>query len=173
MYRHFFADRPTDGGRRRRAGGCRLALARWRPGLDPVPSLGGGAAPIAPGALVASEPTFEWSRGIDDMSGVDRYRLVFATRDDFDTNGPLGGQVIATRAERPTTEQIETALGAFRGLIQQVPPQFSAVKVEGERAYDIARTGEAMDLAARPLMVESLDLLTCPDPDTAHLPPAS
>lgn len=67
----------------------------------PLSSLGGGAAPIAPGALVASEPTFEWSRGIDDMSGVDRYRLVFATRDDFDTNGPLGGQVIATRDQGP------------------------------------------------------------------------
>lgn len=79
------------------------------------------------------------------------------------------GQVIATRAERPTPAQIESALGAFRGLIQQVPPQFSAVKVDGERAYDIARAGEAMDLAARPLMVESLELIGTPDPDTALL----
>lgn len=79
------------------------------------------------------------------------------------------GQVIATREARPTPAQIEAALGAFRGLIQQVPPQYSAVKVEGERAYDIARAGEAMDLAARPLMVESLDLLGTPDPDTALL----
>ncbi|MCA0204241.1 MAG: tRNA pseudouridine(55) synthase TruB [Proteobacteria bacterium] len=78
------------------------------------------------------------------------------------------GQAIATSDARPTDEQIEAALPAFRGLIQQVPPQYSAVKVEGERAYDIARTGEAMDLAARPLEVEKLVLLRRPDADTAE-----
>jgi succinyl-CoA synthetase alpha subunit len=64
---------------------------------------------------------------------------------------------------------IEAALGAFRGNIQQVPPQYSAVKVEGERAYDIARSGEVMDLAARDLFVERLDLLEVVDADTAIL----
>lgn len=78
------------------------------------------------------------------------------------------GKVIETRDTRPTEAQIEAALPAFRGLIQQVPPQYSAVKVEGERAYDIARTGEAMDLAARPLEVEKLVLLARPDADTAE-----
>jgi len=78
------------------------------------------------------------------------------------------GQAIATSDARPTDAQIEAALPAFRGLIQQVPPQYSAVKVEGERAYDIARTGEAMDLAARPLEVEKLVLLRRPDADTAE-----
>jgi tRNA pseudouridine55 synthase len=53
-------------------------------------------------------------------------------------------------------------LGAFRGQIEQVPPQFSAVKVDGERAYDIARAGEEMDLAARPLWVEQLDMIAAP-----------
>lgn len=79
------------------------------------------------------------------------------------------GAVIATAANRPDAAQIEAALAAFRGDIQQIPPQYSAVKVEGERAYDIARAGEAMDLAARPLFVESLDLLSQPDADTAEL----
>jgi len=79
------------------------------------------------------------------------------------------GTVIATAANRPDAAQIEAALAAFRGDIQQIPPQYSAVKVEGERAYDIARAGEAMDLAARPLFVESLDLLSQPDADTAEL----
>lgn len=79
------------------------------------------------------------------------------------------GRVIATAANRPDAAQIEAALAAFRGDIQQIPPQYSAVKVEGERAYDIARAGEAMDLAARPLFVESLELLSRPDADTAEL----
>ncbi len=79
------------------------------------------------------------------------------------------GTVIATAANRPDAAQIEAALAAFRGDIQQIPPQYSAVKVDGERAYDIARAGEAMDLAARPLFVESLDLLSQPDADTAEL----
>lgn len=78
------------------------------------------------------------------------------------------GKAIETRDTRPTEAQIEAALPAFRGLIQQVPPQYSAVKVEGERAYDIARTGEAMELAARPLEVEKLVLLARPDADTAE-----
>ena len=78
------------------------------------------------------------------------------------------GKAIETRDTRPTEAQIEAALPAFRGLIQQVPPQYSAVKVEGERAYDIARTGEAMELAARPLEVEKLVLLARPDDDTAE-----
>ncbi|WP_068305369.1 tRNA pseudouridine(55) synthase TruB [Pararhodobacter sp. CCB-MM2] len=79
------------------------------------------------------------------------------------------GKVIDTRDTRPTDAEIEAALEGFRGDIQQVPPQFSAVKVEGERAYDIARSGEAMDLVARPLHVEKLELLRRPDADTVEL----
>ncbi|MFT3690394.1 tRNA pseudouridine(55) synthase TruB [Paenirhodobacter sp.] len=79
------------------------------------------------------------------------------------------GAVIETSALRPTDAQIEAALGAFRGQIQQVPPQFSAVKVDGERAYDIAREGEVMELEARPLWVDSLTLMARPDPDHVEL----
>ncbi|SNX68231.1 tRNA pseudouridine synthase B [Cereibacter ovatus] len=79
------------------------------------------------------------------------------------------GEVIATSDARPSDADIETALAAFRGEIMQVPPQFSAVKVEGERAYDLAREGEVLDLAARPLWVESLDMIARPDADHVEL----
>ncbi len=79
------------------------------------------------------------------------------------------GEVIATSALRPDDAAIAAALGAFRGDIRQVPPQFSAVKVDGERAYALARAGEEMDLAARDLWVESLDMTARPDADTVEL----
>ncbi len=79
------------------------------------------------------------------------------------------GTVIQTSDTRPTDADIRAALPAFTGDITQVPPQFSAVKVDGERAYALARAGEEMDLAARPLWVESLDLIARPDADHAEL----
>lgn len=91
-------------------------------------------------------------------------RLGQATTTD-DAEGP----VIAESSLRPTDDQIAAALGAFRGEIEQVPPQFSAVKVDGERAYDIARAGEEMELVARPLWVESLEMIARPDADHVEL----
>ncbi|MBT9247255.1 tRNA pseudouridine(55) synthase TruB [Gemmobacter fulvus] len=85
------------------------------------------------------------------------------------TTDDAEGSVIAQSDLRPNDAQIEAALVAFRGDIQQVPPQFSAVKVEGERAYDLAREGEQMDLAARPLWVDSLVLIARPDADHVEL----
>lgn len=79
------------------------------------------------------------------------------------------GEVIAESDLRPEDDQVRAALTAFVGEIMQVPPQFSAVKVGGERAYKLARDGEDLDLAARPLWVESLDLAARPDPDHAEL----
>lgn len=79
------------------------------------------------------------------------------------------GTVIATAETRPGDGEIEQALVAFRGEIQQIPPQFSAVKIDGERAYDLARTGEAFEIAARSLWVERLDLIARPDPDHVEL----
>jgi tRNA pseudouridine55 synthase len=75
------------------------------------------------------------------------------------------GEVIATSDLRPDDEAIKAALGAFVGDVMQVPPQFSAVKVDGERAYKKAREGEEMTLAARPLWVEELLLVDRPDDD--------
>ena len=85
------------------------------------------------------------------------------------TTDDAEGTVIATSDSRPSDAEIEAALSGFRGDILQVPPQFSAVKVDGERAYDLAREGEAMDLAARPLWVESLRMTGRPDADHVEL----
>ena len=84
------------------------------------------------------------------------------------TTDDAEGAVTETSDARPDVAAIEAALPAFRGDIEQVPPQFSAVKVEGERAYDLAREGETLDLAARPLWVESLTLIAQPDADHAE-----
>jgi tRNA pseudouridine55 synthase len=95
-----------------------------------------------------------------------RFRVTFGAATDTDD---ASGRVIATSTRRPTDLEIEAALSAFRGQIMQVPPQYSAVKVEGERAYDLAREGEAMDLAPRPLWVEGLTVLARPDTDHLDL----
>ncbi|WP_292287424.1 tRNA pseudouridine(55) synthase TruB [Marivita sp.] len=79
------------------------------------------------------------------------------------------GDVIARSDLRPDDDAIKDALHGFVGEIMQVPPQFSAVKIDGERAYKRARDGEDMDLAARPLWVEELTLLDRPDADHAVL----
>ena len=79
------------------------------------------------------------------------------------------GEVIKTSDQRPDDAAIKEVLGQFIGDIEQVPPQFSAVKIDGERAYKRARDGEEMDLAARPLFVESLLLTDRPDADHVTL----
>jgi tRNA pseudouridine55 synthase len=93
-----------------------------------------------------------------------RVRLGQAT-----TTDDAEGEVIAEAQLRPDDAAIAAALAPFRGEIMQVPPQFSAVKVAGERAYDIARAGDEMDLAARPLWVEKLDVIDRPDADHVDL----
>ncbi|MDP4034518.1 MAG: tRNA pseudouridine(55) synthase TruB [Pseudorhodobacter sp.] len=79
------------------------------------------------------------------------------------------GTVIATSQSRPDDDRIAEALTAFRGEILQIPPQFSAVKIDGARAYDLARDGETVDIAARPLWVESLEMISRPDSDHVEL----
>jgi tRNA pseudouridine55 synthase len=79
------------------------------------------------------------------------------------------GEVIASSDARPSDDEIKAALGQFVGDIMQVPPQFSAVKIDGERAYKRARGGEEMELAARPLRVEELLLTDRPDADHVTL----
>ena len=77
------------------------------------------------------------------------------------------GDVIATSDHRPGDVQIKAALGQFVGEIMQVPPRFSAVKIDGQRAYKLARDGEEIEIAARPLFVEELLLTDRPNADTA------
>ncbi|MFC0201265.1 tRNA pseudouridine(55) synthase TruB [Paracoccus rhizosphaerae] len=84
------------------------------------------------------------------------------------TTDDASGQVVRQSDARPTAAEVEAALANFTGDIMQVPPAFSAVKVEGERAYDLAREGVEMELAARPLWVESLVLLNAGQ-DSARL----
>ncbi len=79
------------------------------------------------------------------------------------------GEVIATSDLRPGDAAIEAALAAFRGEILQTPPQVSAVKIDGERAYDLVREGETVEIAPRPLWVESLVMIARPDADHAEL----
>ena len=79
------------------------------------------------------------------------------------------GEVIAESDARPTDAQIKDALGAFVGEIMQVPPRFSAVKIDGERAYKLAREGEDFEVEARPLWVEELVMTDRPDADHVTL----
>lgn len=125
--------------------------------LDPAAT---GVLAIALGEATKTVPF------VTDATKAYRFAVRWGSATDTDD---AEGTVTDTRATRPDRATIEAALGAFRGHIRQVPPQYSAVKVEGERAYDIARAGEAMDLAARDLFVERLELVETPDADTAIL----
>ncbi len=75
------------------------------------------------------------------------------------------GEVIAQSDARPSDDDIKQALAPFLGDIMQVPPKFSAVKIDGQRAYKLARDGEDVELSARPLWVEELILVDRPDDD--------
>ena len=79
------------------------------------------------------------------------------------------GEVTRESDGRPTDEQVKDALPAFVGDIMQVPPQFSAVKIDGQRAYKLARDGEDVEIAARPLYVDSLDFISRDDDDHVTL----
>ncbi|NQW11130.1 MAG: tRNA pseudouridine(55) synthase TruB [Alphaproteobacteria bacterium] len=78
------------------------------------------------------------------------------------------GAVIATSDVRPDRAAIERALPAFTGEIEQVPPRFSAVKIDGERAYDLARSGEAVDLEPRRIVIHDFALIEIVDADRAR-----
>ena len=124
--------------------------------LDPLAT---GVLPIAFGAATKTVPYV--------MDGTKLYRFTLRFGEARDTDD-ADGQVVATAAVRPTDGAILAALPAFRGEIQQIPPAFSAVKVAGERAYDLAREGRAPVLEPRPARVDRFDLIARPDPDTAE-----
>ena len=79
------------------------------------------------------------------------------------------GEVIATSEARPTDDEIKDALLKFVGDIEQVPPKFSAVKVDGQRAYKLSRAGEDVTLEARPLYVDELTMVERTDADHVRL----
>lgn len=123
--------------------------------LDPLAS---GLLPIALGEATKTVPFV--------MEGRKTYRFTVRWGEERDTDD-AEGRVVATSAERPTAGAIRGLIPRFSGLIEQVPPRFSAVKIEGERAYDLARDGERVELAPRPVEIHHLELIDTPDPDHA------
>lgn len=152
-------DKPAGVGSTDVVGRVRWAFQAQKAGhagtLDPAAT---GVLAVALGEATKTVPLI-----MDARKGY-TFRVTFGAATSTDD---AEGTEIATSDLRPSDAQIEAALPAFRGLIQQVPPQVSAVKVDGERAYDLAREGVEMDLAARPLMVERLEMLARPDADHA------
>jgi tRNA pseudouridine55 synthase len=121
--------------------------------LDPLAS---GLLPIALGEATKTVPFV--------MDGRKVYRFTVRWGEERDTDD-AEGRVAETSAERPTADAIRALLPGFTGLIEQVPPRFSAVKIEGERAYDLARDGEVVELAPRTIEIHSLELVETPDAD--------
>jgi len=124
--------------------------------LDPLAS---GCLPIALGEATKTVPFV--------MDGRKTYSFTVRWGEERDTDD-ADGRVAATSEKRPDLAAIEALLPAYTGTISQVPPQYSAIKVEGERAYDLARDGETVDLQARPVEIHRLALTGMPDADTAE-----
>ncbi len=101
------------------------------------------------------------------MDGRKAYRFTVAWGVETDTDDSEG-RTTATSDVRPDRHAIEAVLPRFTGVIEQVPPRFSAIKVAGERAYDLAREGEEVDLQPRSVEIEALRLVDQPDPDHAE-----
>ncbi len=100
------------------------------------------------------------------MDGEKTYRFVVRWGASTSTDD-AEGEVTATSQARPDEAAIRAALNDFRGDIMQVPPQVSAVKIDGQRAYARVRDGETVVIEPRPLHVSRLELVECPDADTA------
>ncbi len=128
---------------------------------------GGTLDPLATGILpVALGEATKTVQYVMDGSKTYRWRVRFGEARSTDD---LEGAVTATCERRPTAAEIEMALPAFTGDIEQVPPAFSAIKIGGERAYDLARAGEAVELMPRRVHVARQTLLGMPDPDHADI----
>ena len=123
--------------------------------LDPLAS---GCLPIALGEATKTVPFV--------MDGRKAYRFSVRWGEERDTDD-AEGKIVATSAARPAAAAIRALLPHFSGTIAQVPPRFSAIKVDGERAYDLARDGEAVELEARPVDIHRLALVEVADADHA------
>jgi tRNA pseudouridine55 synthase len=102
------------------------------------------------------------------MDGRKSYRFTVRWGVETDTDD-AEGSVIATADRRPDAEEIRAMLPRFTGTVMQTPPKFSAVKIAGERAYDLARDGEAVELEPRPVHIDRLELVAVPDADHAEI----
>ena len=123
--------------------------------LDPLAT---GILPIAFGSATKTVPYV--------MDGTKLYRFTLALGEARDTDD-ADGAVTQTSEVRPTDDQLRAALPAFQGEIMQVPPVFSAIKVAGERAYDMAREGRPPVMEPRSARVDRFELIERPDEHTA------
>jgi tRNA pseudouridine55 synthase len=124
--------------------------------LDPLAS---GCLPVALGEATKTVPFV--------MDGRKAYRFTVRWGEERDSDD-ADGAVTATSDTRPTRDAIEALLPSYTGTISQVPPRYSAIKVDGERAYDLARDGEIVELAARPVEIHRFELINLPDADHAE-----
>jgi tRNA pseudouridine55 synthase len=142
-------------------------VARVRRALDAAKAGHSGTLdPLATGILPVAlgEATKTVSFAMDHRKTYE-FEVTWGASTDTDDSD---GQVTATSTVRPDAAAITAALPAFTGVIQQVPPDYSAIKVAGQRAYDLARRKEAVELAARPVHVVSFTLLATPDSEHAR-----
>jgi tRNA pseudouridine55 synthase len=121
--------------------------------LDPLAT---GCLPIALGEATKTVPFI--------MDSRKRYRFTVRWGEERDTDD-AEGRVVETSSARPSPEAVVGTLPQFTGTIEQVPPRFSAIKVDGERAYDLARDGEEVTLQSRPVDIGALELAESPDSD--------
>ncbi len=123
--------------------------------LDPLAT---GVLPIALGEATKTVPYA--------VDGLKAYRFTVRWGVETDTDD-AEGKPIRTSDKRPTRGDIEAILPQFHGEIMQTPPQYSAIKIAGNRAYDLARGGEQVALEPRPVVIDHLELVEMPDADTA------
>ena len=121
--------------------------------LDPLAT---GVLPIALGEATKTVPF------VQDGSKTYRFTVAWGAAT---TTLDREGAVVSTSDRRPSVAEVEAALPALTGHISQVPPAFSAVRVDGERAYDLARAGEAVELEARTVHIHALRVADAPDAD--------
>ncbi|MCP2671067.1 tRNA pseudouridine(55) synthase TruB [Maricaulaceae bacterium EIL42A08] len=154
-------DKPLEMTSTQAVGKCRWLYNAKKAGhagtLDPLAS---GILPIAFGEATKTVP-FAQEAG-------KTYRFTIRWGESTTTQD-AEGDVVATSDVRPTRDAIEAALPQFIGDIEQVPPKFSAIKVDGERAYDLARAGEDVELEARPVRIDDLTILDMPSDDLCVL----
>ena len=124
--------------------------------LDPLAS---GVLPVAFGEATKTVPVVQ--------DGAKTYRFTVRWGEETATDD-AEGEVVARSPARPGGAEIAARLKSFVGVIQQTPPAFSAIKIGGVRAYDLAREGETFEIASRPIVVYRLDLLSV-EPDQAVL----
>lgn len=115
--------------------------------LDPLAS---GILPVAFGEATKTVPFVQ--------DGEKSYQFTVKWGEETNTDD-VEGEVVARSDVRPSREAIEALLPRYVGTILQTPPAFSAIKINGERAYDIARDGEEVKLAARPIVIHALRLI--------------